>query len=91
MLSAQTCSSYNEVIVSTEAWDDALPHTIEAVVFADEAARGRARSVHRSFLQQFARTAVETPLLQLDWTGVCRAEGCDWGTQPNPFREASWD
>ena len=79
MLSTQNCDAYNEVIVSSDDWDRGLPMTIEAVVFADEAARRRAALVHRSFLHHFGRTAVETPLLQLSWG------------EPKPFRDASWD
>jgi hypothetical protein len=79
MLGAQNCGAYNEVIVSADVWREALPTTIEAVVFADEAARGRARQVHRAFLQHFSRTALETPLLQLSWG------------ESQPFRDASGD
>lgn len=67
------------MILSSEDWDEGLPGTIEAVVFASEAARPRASSVHESFLLHFGRTAHDTPLLHLSWG------------EEQPFRDASWD
>ena len=79
MMRAQNCGSYNEAIVSAHAWNQALPATIEAVVFAAEDARATAVSIHRRFLQRFGRTLGQTPVLQ--WT---------LGAE-TPFRDASWD
>jgi hypothetical protein len=70
-LQSQASSQYNEVLVTASNWRAGLPHTIDAFFFPSNCGapcRDEVTATHAQFLQKFAKTAAEVPLLSLDIT-----------------------
>ena len=66
-------NSYNEVVLSTKAYDAGLPGTLEAVFFLStdechnlDTCEPKARKVHADFLAKFKVSAAQVPLLSLN-------------------------
>ena len=60
---ANNAGGYNEVVISSNAWEAALPGLIEAVVYVGRGGASRAREVHEKYLAHYGRTAAQTPLV----------------------------
>ena len=68
-------SGYNELVYSSQVWNDALPDIIEAFFTIPNQgswAVARTRDIHRQFLETWKRSEAEVPLLSFDparWEG----------------------
>ena len=82
---AHVRGKYNELILQYDAWEAALPHSVEAVFVlsrSSEAQIAWARRVHVAFLREYGRSAEETPLLLFE-PGVLENQP---GVSLHPFR-----
>lgn len=57
-------TTYNEVVILKEAWEAALPGSIEAVFCVHSDGCHQAREVHRRFLEAYGLSASDVPLLR---------------------------